>query len=409
MPDFSKNIFGELAKQASLQPQEKLQAIKKDNKQLNIGIPLETTYQEKRIGLSPLSIQSLSNRGHQVIMESNAGEAANFTDIQYSEAGAKIVYDKKSVYDCDIIVKVDPPTEDEIELLKPGQLLFSAVQLGNLKKEYIDKLVKKKITAIAFEFLRDESGGLPIIRAMSEIAGRASVLIAADYLNNSMEGKGELLGGIPGVQPTDIVIIGAGAVGEYATRAALGLGAHVTVFDNNLYKLRRLEHNIGQRIFSSTLLPHVLGRALEKCDVAIGALRSSIGQSPCVVSEEMVLKMRPKSLIIDVSIDQGGCFDTSKVTNHENPTFTEHDVIHYCVPNIASKYARTSSYALSNILTPIMMAIGNSGGFQNRIWEDEGLRKGVYIYKGNLTNRNLASRFGMNCKELDFLIPGNEG
>jgi alanine dehydrogenase len=409
MPDFSKNIFGELAKQASLQPQEKLRAIKKDNMRLSIGIPVETTFQEKRIALSPLSIQSLTNRGHQVTMESGAGEAANFSDIQYSEAGAQIAYDKKSVYEADLIVKVDPPTDDEIELMKPGQLIISAIQLGNLKKESVDKLLKKKITAIAFEFLRDESGGLPIIRAMSEIAGRASVLLAAEYLNNSTNGKGELLGGIPGVQPTDIVVIGAGAVGEYATRAALGLGAHVTVFDDNLYKLRRLEHNIGQRIFSSTLLPHVLGRALEKCDVAIGALRSSIGQSPCVVSEEMVQKMRPKSLIIDVSIDQGGCFDTSHITNHENPTFTKHDVIHYCVPNIASKFARTSSYALSNILTPILLSIGKAGGFQNRIWEDEGLRKGVYIYKGKLTNGNLADRFGINYKELDFLIPGNEG
>lgn len=409
MPEFSKNIFGELAKQASMQPQEKLQAIEKRQNDLYIGIPVETTYQEKRIALSPLSVQSLVNRGHRVVLQSGAGAAANFPDVQYSEAGAQIVYDQKSVYDADIIVKVDPPTEDEVDMMKSGQLIISALQLTNLKKEYLKKLLKKKITAIAFEFLRDESGGLPIIRAMSEIAGRASVLLAAEYLNNSMDGKGELLGGIPGVQPTDIVIIGAGAVGEYATRAALGLGAHVTVFDDNLYKLRRLEHNIGARIFSSTMLPHVLGKALQNCDVAIGALRSSVGQSPCVVSEEMVQRMRPKSLIIDVSIDQGGCFDTSEVTNHEDPTFIKHGVIHYCVPNIASKFARTSSYALSNILTPVIKDIGRSGGFQNHIWENDGLRKGVYIYKGNLTNANLAARFSMTHKELEFLIPGHQG
>jgi len=409
MPDFSKNIFGELAKQASMQPQEKLQALQKKNNELFIGIPLETTYQEKRIALSPLSIQSLTNNGHQVVLESKAGQAANFEDVQYSEAGAQIVYDKNSVYQADIIVKVDPPTEEEIDLMKPGQIIISALQLTNLKKEYLNKLLKKKITAVAFEFLRDDGGSLPIIRAMSEIAGRASILLAAEYLNNSMDGKGELLGGIPGVQPTDIVILGAGAVGEYAARAALGLGAHVTVFDDNLYKLRRLEQNIGQRIFSSTMLPKVLSKALQNCDVAIGALRSSIGQSPCVVSEEMVQQMRPKSLVIDVSIDQGGCFDTSRVTNHENPTFTKHDVLHYCVPNIASKFARTSSYALSNILTPIIKSIGRSGGFHNHIWEDDGLRRGVYIYKGHLTNPNLAARFSMNHKELEFLIPGNEG
>ncbi|MCB0734970.1 MAG: alanine dehydrogenase, partial [Bacteroidetes bacterium] len=275
------------------------------------------------------------------------------------------------------------------------------------KKEYLTRLSQKKITALAYEFLRDEVGTLPIIRAMSEIAGRASVLIAAEYLNNAQKGKGELMGGIPGVQPTDIVVIGAGAVGEYAVRAALGLGASVTVFDNSIHKLRRLETNIGRRIYSSTILPHVLQSSLEQCDVAIGALRSQDGRSPSVVTEAMVMRMKPKSLIIDVSIDQGGCFETSEVTNHENPITIKHDIIHYGVPNIASRVSRTASYALSNIFSPLLIEVAEAGGLHPYLWQNDGLREGVYMYKGNLTNHALGDRFGLISKEIDFLIAGN--
>jgi alanine dehydrogenase len=267
-------------------------------------------------------------------------------------------------------------------------------------------MMKRKITAVAYEFMRDESGTLSVTRAMSEIAGRASILIAAEYLNNVSDGKGELFGGIPGIQPTDIVIIGAGAVGEYAVRAAIGLGARVTVFDNSLFKLRRLEANIGRRIYSSTILPHVLAKSLSRCDVAIGALRSAEGRSPCVVTEDMVQGMKPKSLIIDVSIDQGGCFETSEVTNHENPVFRKHDIIHYCVPNIASRVSRTASYALSNVLTPILLDIGEEGGFGPYLWANQGVRQGVYIYKGSLTNQTLGGRYGISAKEIDFLLAG---
>lgn len=407
MPDLSKKSFQNLAREASLQPQEKLQAIKKHSHSLNIGIPKETTYQEKRVPLSPLSIQMLVNNGHQIRMESGAGQSANFEDVEYSEAGALIMYDAESIYKCDIILKVDPPTMDEIQLMKPGQILISALQIAHVKPEMLNLLMRKKITAVAYEYLRDESGALPIIRAMSEIAGRASVLIAAEYLNNASNGKGELLGGIPGIHPTNIVVIGAGAVGEYAVRAAMGLGASVTVFDNSLHKLRRLENNIGRRIDSSTIMPHVMAKSLANCDVAIGALRSPEGRSPCVVSEAMVQRMKPRSLIIDVSIDQGGCFETSEMTNHESPTFVKHDVLHYCVPNIASRVSRTASYALSNIFTPILIDIGREGGFDNYMWSNNGFREGVYIFKGNLTNSTLGARFGITSKEIDFLLPGN--
>ncbi len=407
MADFSKKTLSELTKQASLLPQEKMQQQKLKSNSLSISIPAEITYQEKRVPLSPLSVGLLVNNGHDIRVETGAGKHANFADIEYSNAGAHIVYDHQTAFDANIVLKVDPPTPDEIEFLKPGQILISALQLNDIKKEYIQLLMRKKITAIAYEFLRDKEGTLPIIRAMSEIAGRAAILIAAEYLNNSNDGKGELMGGIPGVQPTDIVVIGAGAVGEYAVRAALGLGANVTLFDNSIQKLRRLESNVGQRIYSSTILPHVLASSLERCDVAIGALRSQEGRSPCVVTEEMVLKMKPHSLIIDVSIDQGGCFETSEVTNHENPVLIKHDIIHYCVPNIASRVSRTASYALSNIFSPLLLDIGAEGGLLNFLWQDQGLRDGVYIYKGHLTNYTLGSRFGLGSKEIDFLIAGS--
>lgn len=407
MADFSKRTLSELAKQASLQPQEKLQLLKQKKDTLSISIPAEITYQEKRVPLSPLSVGLLTGNGHELRIESGAGRFANFSDMEYADAGAQIVYDHQTAFDASIVLKIDPPTQEEINFLKPGQILISALQLNSVSKEFLEALVRKKITAIGYEFLRDEEGTLSIIRAMSEIAGRSSVLIAAEYLNNAQKGKGELMGGIPGVQPTDIVIIGAGAVGEYAVRAALGLGANVTVFDNSIHKLRRLETNIGRRIYSSTILPHVLQSALERCDVAIGALRSPEGRSPCVVSEEMVMRMKPKALIIDVSIDQGGCFETSEVTNHENPIIYKHDILHYCVPNITSRVSRTASYALSNIFSPLLLDIGEEGGLLEFLWQHQGLRDGVYIYKGHLTNYALGSRFGMISKEIDFLLAGN--
>jgi len=407
MSESAYNPFKELAKEVELQTQEQLQPLKKKNHGLQIGIPKETTYQENRVPLSPLSVQVLIHNGSEVILESNAGAGANFSDLEYSDAGATIVYSAEEVFKSEIILKVAPPTETEINYLKPNQILVSALQITNVKEDYIRQLMNKKIIAIGYEYLRDNSGALPIIRAMSEIAGRASVLIAAEYLSNSNMGKGELLGGIPGLQPTEVVILGAGAVGEYATRAALGLGAHVKVFDHSLYKLRRLEANIGQRIYSSTIIPQILAKALTHCDVAIGALRSQEGRSPSVVTEEMVSRMRPKSLIIDVSIDQGGCFETSEVTNHKRPTFEKHEVIHYCVPNIPSRFARTASYALSNVFTHMLMEWGEEGSFKELLWAQKGIRRGVYIYKGHLTNFSLGKRLGLKPKDIDFLLAGN--
>ncbi|MFM6976929.1 MAG: alanine dehydrogenase [Sphingobacteriaceae bacterium] len=372
-----------------------------------IGIPKETSFQENRIALTPLSVAVLVNNDHEVVIESGAGQAANFSDREYSEQGARIVYDKKEVYQADIIIKIAPPTEEEIALMKTGQVLFSALQMSTLKVEYLQSLMAKKITALSFEYLRDEGGILSVVRAMSEIVGATSVLIAAEYLSNVFDGKGLMLGGITGVPPTEIVILGAGTVGEYAARTALALGAEVKVFDSSVYRLRRLQNNIGTRVFTSVIQPIVLQKAICSCDVAIGAIRASHGRSPCIVSEETVSKMKPNSVIIDVSIDQGGCFETSRVTNHTEPVFRKHEVIHYCVPNIASRVSRTATYALTNIFTPILLDIGEMGGLMNVVWDKPGVRNAVYLYQGQLTNADLSSRFNMPHKDLNLLIVSN--
>ena len=399
--------FSDIAKQAMMQPQESMLEVRNKKNKLYIGIPKETSFQENRIAITPLSVATLVNNGHTVILESNAGLAANFTDNNYSEQGAQIVYDTQQVYQADIILKIAPPTLAEIELMKLNQTLISTLQTTTIKAEYLHALINKKITALCFENLQDEGGSLSVVRAMSEIVGATSILIAAEYLSNVFNGKGLMLGGITGVPPTEIVILGAGTVGEYAARTALALGAQVKVFDPSIYKLRRLQNNIGSRVFTSVIQPIVLEKAITTCDVAIGAMRAIAGRTPCLVTEETVSQMKPNSVIIDVSIDQGGCFETSEVTNHTNPVFRKYDVIHYCVPNIASRVARTATYALTNIFAPILLDIGEHGGLKNVIWEKAGVRNAVYIYQGHLTSQYLSERFNIPSKDLDLLIVSN--
>jgi alanine dehydrogenase len=397
--------FSDVAKQAMMQPQESMLEVKSKKNKLYIGIPKEISFQENRIALTPLSVALLVNNGHDIMLESNAGQAANFSDKDYSEQGAQIVYDSKQVYEAaDIIIKIAPPTLKEVELMKPGQILISTLQLSTLKGECLQAMINKKITALSFEHLQDEGSSLTVIRAMSEIVGATSILIAAEYLSNVFDGKGLMLGGITGVPPTEIVILGAGTVGEYAARTAISLGAEVKVFDPSIYKLRRLQNNIGTRVFTSVVQPIVLEKAITTCDVAIGAMRAEDGRSPCIISESTVSRMKPNSVIIDVSIDQGGNFETSEVTNHTNPVFRKYDVIHYCVPNIASRVARTATYALTNIFTPILLDIGEHGGLKNVIWQKAGVRNAVYIYQGHLTNKHIGERFNIPSKDLDLLI-----
>ena len=344
--------------------------------------------------------------GHRVLIETKSGELSNFSDSEYSEAGAEICYDIKEIFKCDIIFKVAPPSEEEVDLMSGNQTLISALQISVQPKEILQKLMQKKITAVAWDYIQDEENVYPVVRTMGEIAGTTSILIAAELLSAFENGKGIMLGGVAGVQPTEVVVIGAGTVGEFAVRAALGLGASVKVFDSSLSKLRRLQNNIGTRIFTSVLQPKVLAKAIRRADVVIGAIRAPLGRTPCIVTEEMVMDMKSGSVIVDVSIDQGGCFETSEVTNHNKPTFIKHEVIHYCVPNIASRVSRTASFALSNIFSPILLEMGNHGGCKELIKNDIGFRTGVYMYKGTLTSEVLGKVFNLKYKNIELLVLG---
>jgi alanine dehydrogenase len=377
--------------------------IKKKHKQLFIGIPKETSFQENRIPLIPDSVSLLVNNGHDVVVEAGAGEAAKIEDSDFSEAGARIVYSPEEVYKADIVLKVAPPSREELKLIQPRQFLMSILQMSMQNVDYIKALSAKKITSIGYEFIHEESGVYPIIQAMSEIVGSSSILIAAEYLSNAFNGKGELLGGVAGIPPSVVVIIGAGTVGEYAARTALGLGATVKVFDNSVYRLRRLQNRLGSRIFTSIIVPNILKRELSHADVAIGALRSSEGRTPVVVTDEMVSEMRVGSVIVDVSIDQGGCFETSEVTNHLQPVFRKYGVVHYCVPNIASRVSRTASTALSNIFSQILMSAAEEGGMDEVIWKNKMVRTGVYMYNGSITNRYIADVCKLPFKDLELL------
>ena len=395
--------FETLAK-ASLYPQEQLMKVKKDGHTFLIGLPREISLQENRISLTPDAVALLVGHGHEVWVETKAGVGSKFQDKQYSEAGAKIVYSPQEAYKADIILKIEPPTMVEMEHFKPGQILISALQLGHLEKNFVDALLQKRMTSLAWEFIEDKVGGMPIIRSMSEIAGSTVMLIAAEYLSSIHDGKGIILGGITGVPPTKVVIIGSGTVAEYAARAALSLGAEIQVFDNHLYKLRRIKHTLGHQFYTSTIDTVTLGESLASADVVIGALRAEKGKARHVVSEEMVSRMKANSLIIDLSIDQGGCIATSEITTHLKPIFRKYDVIHYCVPNVASRVAHTATTALSNIFTPTILRAAEEGGVEEMIFSHKWFMRGVYTYKGGLTNESVARKFGMKFKNIELLM-----
>ena len=388
----------------SIETQEETLDIKPKGQSLLIGIPKEIYFNEKRIALTPEAAGVLISNGHEVIMESDAAKGSNYSDKDFSEVGVRIVYDRKGIFNCSIIVKSAPVSEEDCEILKPNTTIISPIHLAIMKKSILEKMMEKKVTAVSFESLKDDSGHNPIVRSMSEIAGSAVMIIAGQYLSNANNGKGVLLGGISGIPPTKVIIIGAGIVGEYAARTALAMGASVKVFDNSIYRLKRLENNIGARMWTSVIEPKILRKQLKSCDVAIGALSGSSGRTPVVVSEEMVSYMRPGSVIIDVSIDHGGCFETSKVTSHENPVFKKYDVIHYCVPNIPSGFARTASQAISNVLMPLLLEIGEEGGIDNILWQKVNVRSGIYLFKGSLTNFHLSERFDLKYTDLNLLI-----
>jgi alanine dehydrogenase len=378
--------------------------IKAKGSDLFIGVPKEHAFQENRVGLIPEAVGVLVANGHDVWVETKAGAESGYLDKDYAEAGAKIKYDHQDIYNCDILVKSAPVVTEDLPLLKPNQFVISPIHLSVMKASILESMMEKKITGLSFENLKDDSGTYPIVRSMSEIAGSASMLIAGHYLSQGGQGKGILLGGISGIPPTKVIILGAGVVGEFAARAALAMGSSVKVFDNNVYRLKRLQDTLGHRVWTSVIEPKILAKQLKTCEIAIGALGSSSGRTPVVVTEEMVAAMRPGSVIIDVSVDRGGCFETSDITTHEKPTYLKHGVIHYCVPNIPSGYSRTASHAVSNVLMPLILQIADAGGFDNYVWNNFNIRSGIYMFKGALTNFHLSERFELKYTDLNLLM-----
>ncbi len=396
--------FLKFSENENLLPQEEMLDFDVKKSRLSIGIPLEDSYQECRVPLAPQAAGLLVANGHRILIQKGAGKSAHFSDEEFSEAGAEIVYSAEEVYKADIILKVAPMTLKELDMLKTRQTIITSLHLPGQSRKYFEKLMAKKMTAVAFEFFKDKSGSFPVLRSMSEIVGVASIYVANEYLQNAEYGKGILIGGFPGITPTEVVILGAGAVAESAARAALGMGAVVKVFDNSIYKLRRLQKSLNAQVFTSIIQPTVLEKALRTADVAIGAIHSAQGMTPCIVTEEMVGKMKPGSVIIDVSIDQGGCFETSRTTSHTNPVFKKHDVTHYCVPNIASKVPHTASYAFSNFFAPILLRTGDVGGVEKMIRIDYGMRQGTYLLNGTLTKPYIGEYFTLPYQDIELLL-----
>lgn len=388
---------------SELLPQEERLAVAIKKGSLNIGLPKERQMEEKRVCLSPDAVAALVANDHRVVVEKGAGDHAHFTDQEYQKAGAQIEADPKKVFGCPLILKVAPVSNEELAMLKPHSTVISTLNLKYKDQHYIEKLQAKKITAIALEELTDHDGSFPIVSSLSEIAGLSAVYIAAELMSKSNEGKGQLFGNISGVPPTEVVIFGSGTAAIWAAKTALSIGATVKLFDNSISKLRMIKSELQHPIYTSTFQPKNMLKALRRCDVAIGAIDSH-QRTPMIISSEMVSHMKKGSVIIDICIDRGGCFETSQLTSHQKPTYKKFEVIHYCVPNIPSRYPKTASVSMSNICTPFLLDIGEKGGIDNSLRLDEGLKNGVYLYQGVLTDARIGDQLGLTHTNINFLI-----
>ncbi len=386
-----------------MMPKEEMLEIRRKGKKIRIGIPSDKDKVEYRVPLTPQAVELLVSYGHEILIEKDAGKAASYSDEEYREAGALVMDDRKDIFECDIILRVSPFDESEIDMLKGHQALISNLQINAHCAGSVAKLMQKKLTNIGYEYLEHDDGSKPIVQLMSQISGSTAVVLINEYMSKSRDGKGVLLGSVTGISPAELVILGSGTAAEFAARAALGLGAMVKVFDDNISSLRRLEEKLPQPIFTSVYYPKVVRKALKSADAVLGAM--PVGMPPSFrISEDMVKKMKPGSVIIDLNVSQGGCFETSRCTDLNNPAFVEHGVIHYCVPNLPAIVARTASIALSNVLIPILISVGEIGGIDKYIKSSKSFRKGVYIYNGILTNATLADKFNLPYKDIDLLL-----
>ncbi len=393
-------------RKVGLLPQEEMLEVGNKQRKLKIGIPSEEHDVESRVPLTPEAVEILTGHGHEVLLEAGAGKAANYLDTDYSERGGQIYENRKEIFaTCDVLLKISPPTLPEIGWMKERQTLLSSFHVfTHCNDQYIRELMKKRVTAIAFETIQDEHKCYPAVRSMSAIAGTTSILIAAEYLSNMRGGKGVMLGGITGITPTEVVILGAGTAAEFAVRAALGLGSEVKVFDQSIHRLRRLQSAVGQQIPTSIFHPKVVAKALRSAEVVIGAIRREDNQPAFFITGEMVREMKKGSVVVDISIDRGGCFETSELRSQVDPVFVKHGVVHYCVPNIPSRVARTSSIAISNVFGPLITGMGVAGGMGRHLKENPGLRNGVYLYNGILVNESIGKKLGLPSKDLDLLM-----
>lgn len=355
---------------------------------MNIGIPKEIRPFEFRVGMSPAGVEMLVQDGHQVYVEHDAGIGAGFSDLEYEKAGARVSYSPDEVFGRgDFILKVARPTKDELEWLRPGTAISGLLHLASSRRDKVDILLEKKITSIAYEQIELEDHSLPVLRPFSEVGGSMTATIAARFLQTTRGGKGILLGGVPGVPPAEVVILGSGMVANYATKAFRGLGAHVTVIGHDLAGLQKL-HERYPGIVTMISTKRNIEKATSYADVVIGAVLVSGQRAPVLVTREMVQNMKPRSVIIDVSIDQGGCFETSRPTTHELPTFEEEGIIHYCVPNMPSVVARTATHAFVNAAMPYILDIANNG-IDAAIKADLSLEKGINTHDGKLVHLTL--------------------
>ena len=392
--------------QRSLFPEECLLREIARQPRLSIGLPKENADVETRLALTPEGVAIVTEEGHSVYVQRGAGTPMSYSDLQYSEAGAYMVDDASEVFAVDLVLKIAPPTIDELNLMHDRSTILSMLQLSNLSADCIKLMIKKKMTAIAYELIKDEQKTFPVVSSISEIEGNTSIAVAAELMSNERGGKGLLLGGVAGISPTEVLILGAGIAGSVAARTALALGALVKIFDHDINKLRKIQHYLGQKVFTSVIHPNVLIKALASADAVIGNLRYINGSERFMVSEDLVKTMKTGAIIIDMSIDQGGCFETSECRTLQNPIFEKHGVIHYCVPNISARVARTSSMALSNIFAPILIKIGHSGCIKSAISESAGFRHGAYIFEGVLVNRLIGSYYGIASNDVSLLLAG---
>lgn len=384
---------------------EKVAQTRKSENQLKIGIPKETTSEERRVAVTPEGVETLINAGHMVFVEKGAGETSRFGDDLYVLAGAHIAASASDLYaQAELIAKMFPPTGAELSLLQDRQILISALHLGSATAELIQKLMALRITAIGFEFIRDTDGTFPIVRMMHEITGALSIQLATRFLESTSGGRGLILGGISGIPPATVVILGSGIIGEWAARAALGYGANVMVLDTELGPLRQIEHFLSRNVTTAMANPQYLRRAIRSADVVIGAKMKHGQRSPVLITEDMIAEMRPGSVVIDLMMDQGGCIETSRPTTLSQPTFVQHGVIHCCIPNLPSAVSRTSSIALSNVLVPYLLEIGEQGSINNALWYNPSLRNGTYVYRSHLTKKSLAAMFNMPHRDIELLI-----